>query len=465
MTVSALILLGALLSPPASAPDLAPAPDIALAPAPDPDIALAPAPDPDIALAPAPDPATGPGSALDADDPARLARARLHASLAQGPAWNPNRIALIAPFSGPYKQVGDRLLEAVWLAAATRGADVLVLDSEGDPEIAAAQLKRVALDEATAGVIGPVGQRSARRAAKVAGHLGVTTITLSSAAQAPAVHPFAIRHRLSYAAEAARLGRHAVEAMALTRLAILYPDTTSGRARMAAFWQAVEDAGGEIRGAEAYSVRDEKFDEPIQKLIGRHRDQKGRVNGRWRRLNRKGKGRAMKVRPRVDFDGLFIADGGRRARVILPFLSHWDIPLVSGMFPAASPLRRAPVWVFATRELAPLADRLGRPGLAVRFLTTYTPDSEPAADFTAAFQAAYNDVPTEIAAHGYDATVQLLSRAQTVDGHRALARAMRDPWDGIFGRCAVDAQGDAQCEVRIMGAEPGVGMVELGRLD
>ena len=410
-------------------------------------------------------PATAVDPAAPPDDASAVARTRLRAALAEEPAWNPKRIALIAPFSGPYKQVGDRLLEAVWLAAATRGADVLVLDSEGDPEIAAEQLKRVALDEATAGVIGPVGQQSARRAAQVAGHLGLTTITLSSAAQSPAVHPFAVRHRLSYAAEAARLGRHAVEAMELKRLAILYPDTASGRTRMAAFWQAVEDAGGEIRGAEAYSVRDEKFDEPIQKLIGRHRDQKGRVSGRWRRLNRKGKGRAMTVRPRVDFDGLFIADGGRRARLILPFLSHWDIPLVSGIFPAASPLPRAPVWVFTTRELAPLASRLGRPGLAVRFLTTYTPDSEPAGDFTAAFQAAYNDVPTEIAAHGYDATVQLLSRAQTVDGHRALARAMRDPWEGIFGRCAVDDAGDAQCEVRIMGAEPGVGMIELGRLD
>lgn len=407
----------------------------------------------------------GPDAPDDPDDPAGLARSRMRAALATAPAWDPHRVAVIAPFSGPYKQVGDRLLEAVWLAAVQRGADVLVLDSEGDPQVAAEQLKRVALDEAVAGVIGPVGQRSSRRAAQVAGHLGVTTITLSSADRAPAVHRYALRHRLSYTAEAARLGHHAVTAMALERLAILYPDTASGRARMAAFWRAVEAAGGEIRGAEAYSVRDDRFDEPIQKLIGRHRDQKGRVSGRWRRLNRKGKGRAMKVRPRVDFDGLFIADGGRRARLILPFLAHWDIPLVSGMFPTASPLRRAPIWVLTTRELAPVAHRLGRPGMAVRFLTTYTPDSEPAADFTAAFEAAYGDAPSEIAAHGYDAAVQLLARARTVDGHAALARAMRDPWDGIFGRCAVDAQGDAQCEVRVMGAEPGAGIVELGRLD
>ena len=401
----------------------------------------------------------------DGDDALTLARAQLGAAMDAGPAYDPNRVALIAPFSGPFAQVGHRLLEGVWLAASPRGADVLVLDSQGDPQIAAELMQRVAFDEATAGIIGPVGHRSAQRAAQVAGHLGVTTITLSSAEATPAVHAFAIRHRLSYASEAARLGQHAVEAMALKRLAILYPDTESGRTRMAAFWRAVEGAGGEIRGAEPYSVHDEKFDEPIQRLIGRHRDQKGRVSRRWRRHNRKGLGRAMRVRPQVDFDGLFIADGGPRARLILPFLAHWDIPLVSGIFPATSPLRRAPIWVFTTRELAPLAGRLGRPGLAVRFLTTYSPDSEPAADFTAAFEAAYHDVPSEIAAHGYDATVQLLDRASRAADHAGVARGMREPWDGIFGRCSVDAQGDAQCEVRIMGAEPGEGIVERGRLD
>lgn len=386
------------------------------------------------------------------------------AAIQAGPAFDPQRIAIIAPFSGPYAQVGRAVEEAVRLVADPVGADVLILDSEGDPEGAAEQLRRVALDEAVAGVIGPIGQRSARRAAQDAGHLGVVTITLSSATRAPAESPFVFRHRLSFAAEAAALGRHAVSALDLKRLAILYPQSDVGRARMRAFWQAVEAAGGEIRGAEGYPPDAPRFDEPIQRLIGRHSSQRGRVSGQWRRLNRKRRTRAMRVRPQVDFDGVFIADTGRRARVALPFLAHWDIPLVSGPFPPASPLKRAPVWVFATRELAPYAARLGRPGLAVRFLTTYTPDSEAAADFTAAFEARYRDRPTALAAHAYDAATQLLSRAATVDSHRALADAMRSPWSGILGDCVVLPDGTIRPTIRLMGTEPGTGLVELGEL-
>lgn len=407
-----------------------------------------------------------PVAAVAADDAAQaVARARLTAAVCAGPTFDPQRIAVIAPLSGTYAQVGARLVEAVELAAAPFGAEVLPLDSAGQPERAAEMLRRVAFDEAVAGVIGPVGQRSAARAAAQAGHLRVVTITLSSASASPGASPFAFRHRMPHATEAHHLGRHAVEAMGLKRLAVLYPDTALGRARLAGFWAGVEAAGGAVRGAEPYSIRDERFDEPITRLIGRHRDQKGRVSGRWRRLNRKRQTRAMRVRPQVDFDGIFIADGGRRARLILPFLAHWDIPLASGMFPPASPLKRAPVWVFATRDLAPWADRLGRPGLAVRFLASYTPASAAAADFTAAWRARHGDVPGEIAAHGFDAATVLLRRARTVDSSAALAAAMRAPWDGIFGRTVVDAAGDVQPTLQVMGAEPGVGLVELGDLE
>lgn len=408
-----------------------------------------------------------PGQAppLETDDAQALARARMHAALGAGPAYDARRVAIIAPLSGAYAQVGARVVEAVELAAVAFDAEVLALDSEGDPERAAELLRRVALDEAVAGVIGPVGQLSARRAAAQAGHLGVVTITLSSARRPPAISPFAFRHRLSHVEEAERLGRHAVEAMELKRLAILYPDTAVGQARMAGFWRGVEAAGGEIRGAEAYSIHADRFDAPITRLIGRHPDQKGRVSGAWRRFNRKRGDRAMRIRPQVDFDGVFIAEGGTRARLILPFLAHWDIPLQSGMFPPTSPLKRAPVWVFSTRDLAPWAERLGRPGLAVRFLSTWTPANEDGADFVAAWQARHKDTPGEIAAHAYDAATILLSRARTVDSGAALAAAMRAPWEGILGRCTVDAQGEVRSTVRVMGAEPGVGLVELGALD
>lgn len=410
-------------------------------------------------------PAGDDAAAPAGDDPSALARARLHAASQAGPAFHPRRLAVIAPLSGPFEQVGARLVEAVELAAEPYGADVLALDSQGDPERAAELHRRVALDEAVAAVIGPVGQRSAPRAAAQAAWLRLVTITLSSATRAPAVHPFAFRHRLPHETEAELLGRHAVEGMELKRLAILFPDTAVGRARMRGFWRGVEAAGGAVRGAEPYSIHAKRFDDPITRLIGRHRDQRRQTTGRWRRLNRKRGGRAMRIPPAVDFDGLFIAEGGARARLILPFLAHWDIPLHSGMFPPASPLARPPVWVFTTRDLAPLADRLGRPGLAVRFLSSYTPVHEAAGDFTAAWQARYGDLPGEIAAHGFDAATRVLSLAGAVADSAGLADALRAPWDGIFGRCTVDAEGNIIPGVRVMGAEPGVGLVELGGVE
>jgi hypothetical protein len=59
----------------------------------------------------------------------------------------------------------------------------------------------------------------------------------------------------------------------------------------------------------------------------------------------------------------------------------------------------------------------------------------------------------------------MLARAAEVDSPDALAAALRQPWEGLFGRCTVAGDGTVRPVVRIMGAEPGVGLVELGRLD
>lgn len=402
--------------------------------------------------------------------PAEAARASLD-RLAGRDQVVAGRIGVLLPLSGPYAAIGETALHAVRLAVGgVAGIELVVGDTVGDAGQAAQIVEDMVHRQHVAAIIGPVGSIESHTAARAAERLGVPIIVLSSRADLTRLGTFVFRHRLTRGAQAEAIGRYAVEALGLKTFAILYPRTDYGIEMMQVFWQTVTRLGGEIRGAEGYSVNVADQNEPIQKLIGRHHLEARKTDPHWEALNRKSKDRAQHVAPVVDFEALFLPDSGERVRLLLPFLAYWDIEVKTD--PQQSPLELAGKYGGDTPQLVQILGtsgfndpRLTRepPAQAQNALFVDAPWTEtPAsAQFNDAWIAEHGRPPPVLAAHAYDAA-KLLARVMPGLADRdAVRRGLSDvgTYEGVFGPTRVGSDGEITFDLQVLTLDPLHGVI------
>lgn len=403
-------------------------------------------------------------------EPARAARTSLD-RLAARQRVTPGRIGVLLPLSGPYAPIGKAALTAARMAVdGMQDIELVIGDTAGDADRAPQVLESLVLDNGVAAVLGPVGAIESHAAARAAERLEVPLMALSSRADLTRLGTFVFRHRLTRQAQARTIARHAVEELGLRTFAILYPDTDYGREMMQAFWQTVTRLGGEVRGAQGYSVNVNDVNEPIKKLVGRHHLEARTADPHWQALNRKSKDRALHVPPVVDFEALFIPDGGRRVRLILPFLAYWDIEVKND--PQLSPLQFAAKYDGDTPQLVQILGgsgftdpRLMRqpPPQALNsvFVDAFWPESDDARPFVDLWMGEFQRPPPALAAHAYDATRLLADAVRGRDDRAAVRRALLQsrPQRGIFGRTRVAGDGEVEFDLRVLTLDPAMGIV------
>lgn len=383
----------------------------------------------------------------------------------------PGRIGVLLPLSGPYAAIGETALHAVRLAlGGVAGVELVVGDTAGDADRAPQIVEDMVQRQHVAAIIGPVGSIESHTAARAAERLEVPIVVLSSRADLTRLGTFVFRHRLTRSAQAEAIGRYAVEALGLKTFAILYPRTDYGIEMMQAFWQTVTRLGGEIRGAEGYSVNVADQNEPIKKLIGRHHLEARQVDPHWEALNRKSKDRAQHVPPVVDFEALFIPDGGQRVRLMLPFLAYWDIEVKND--PALSPLEFASKYGGDTPQLVQILGASGfndprltrdppTQALNALFVDAFWTESAAAAPFVEAWVAEHGRPPPVLAAHAYDAA-KLLARVVPGAADRdAVRRGLVGvgAYDGVFGPTRVGGDGEIELSLQVLTIDPLHGVV------
>jgi len=405
-------------------------------------------------------------STLEPTHPARAALAALLERLSTRGRTVPGRIGALLPLSGPYAGIGKSALTAIRLALDDSGRgparfELVIEDTAGDAEQAAAAVERLARQHGVTGIVGPVGARESQSAALAAERFEVPIITLTGAPGVTGLGPFSFRHRLTRAAYARSLARYALEQMGLRTFAILYPHADYGYEMRDAFWRAVERGGGEIRGAEGYSLRATQFNAPIKRLVGRD-DLKARTpDERWAEINRKARDPAMRIPPIVDFEAVFIADTADRARALLPFLPYWDVELRT--HPEQDAAELAPkyggevpplVQVLGTSAFnsADFAARVGESGRNSVFLDEFLPDAPEAVDFVARYQAVAKGVPDALAAHAFDAARMLAASAAGLSDRAEIRRrllGLRD-FPGVVGRSHFNGDGEIELRLNVL---------------
>jgi ABC-type branched-subunit amino acid transport system substrate-binding protein len=313
------------------------------------------------------------------------------------PARGTMRVAVLAPFAGPSRAVGERVRRGVMLAGRRSGADAPPLeltlrDTGGRPEQAVRALEEVARDERVVAVVGPVLAAESLAVASRARDLGLPMVALSPADRLTALGANVFRCFLTPERQARALAAYAMERLRLRRFAILHPRTPYGESMRAAFAEEAMRRGGSVVATVTYPRGQKRFAAEARALRG------------------------------VRMDALFFPDGYRTVALAVGYLATGGIPIGEGA-------GRSEVRLLGTNEWhSPELLRLAGRWVQHAVLTVgYSPlrAAPEGREFARAHGAAYGEAPGYVEAFAHDALRLVQAAVSRSDlGSGGLGRAL-----------------------------------------
>ena len=242
------------------------------------------------------------------------------------------RVGLLLPLSGPQARLGQALLNAAHLALFDVGSDgfaLVVGDTRGTPEGAVAATQEV-LAKGAQMILGPLFATSVEAMAATARTANVNVVAFSNDRSVAGDGVFVVG--LGPRPQIKRLVGYVVS-QALTRLAVLAPDTPYGVAVVEAARDAAAEAGAElsrvvlfkadaadlspeVRLLADYDARREELLKQRQILAARDDDA---AKAALKRLD------GLETLGPPDFQAVILPNGGRRLQAIAPLLAYFDV--------------------------------------------------------------------------------------------------------------------------------------------
>ena len=390
-------------------------------------------------------------------------------------------IGVLLPQSGPFAAVAEQTLRGVLLAAGVFGDEkeggsqgggvrVLVRDTAGRADRAAAAVRELAARGDVTAVLGPLLTEEVHAAADAARETGMPLLVLtrheSVAQQGGPVFRVGLTRRM----EAEVLAEHAVRGLGLERFAILHPQDDYGREFEELLWQALEARGARVVAVAGYDPGATDFVAPIRRLVGydlltdselgllaqrgaqpapaagkpgpgrgappARSEPTGSLVPAAAAATRDSRAEGGPLPPIVDFQALFIPDAPDKIALITPQLAVAEVTGVTLFGPSA--------WH------NPNLVRAVGPRLEGAFFTSaFDPDNPTpfVHEFVGRYRAAYGDTPSAFAAQGFDAAnlvaIQLVRGAATqADLRKGLLATTLYP--GVSGATSFDPDGNAR---------------------
>jgi branched-chain amino acid transport system substrate-binding protein len=312
-------------------------------------------------------------------------------------------IGCILPLTGRSRVVGEAALRGVMLGAKDlhtadgRAFSIVVRDTEGSPDRAAAAVEELVTSTGVAALIGPLDRPEAERVAARAAELGTPLVLLSSQDDLAARGAFRV-----FPSPRAEIGA-LVEAAAgtgATRHAILYPDNGYGTALRDLYAAALGKLGLTPLAEIAYPEGATDFTPFAKQLAGR------------------------------GAEVVFVADAAARIALAAPALAAAGVVRAAGKT-ASDPIKPGAILAAPAAGFSPdLVRRAGRylQGALVvfHFVETATPS---AARFAEEYRDEYAAELSHYAAYGHDAALLLESAIAA----GAKSRAEIGAWLGALG--------------------------------
>jgi branched-chain amino acid transport system substrate-binding protein len=313
-------------------------------------------------------------------------------------------IGAILPLTGPAREIGQRALRGLMLAAGTPTAgpsapdapQLVFRDDASDPERAARAVDELVSVHRAVAIVGPLDPLCAERAAARAAELGVPLISLA-ASELAGSSTYTFRLQPTLDEELAALVEAAASRGA-RRIALLRPSSRWGERVAGIVRREIQARGGAVVADEGYAPNATTFTAEV-----------GRVAA-------------------TEIDAIVLADAGPRIALVAPALATVGLwapgSLPQGAPPPSTRRGRAPPRARAVQILVPsvgldarLPQTTGRYLQGALFAAPYrapaaTPTVAPpapgvvptdAASFAAAYRARFQAEPDAFAAYGFDA--------------------------------------------------------------
>jgi ABC-type branched-subunit amino acid transport system substrate-binding protein/TolA-binding protein len=247
----------------------------------------------------------------------------------------PKVVGAILPMTGRYKPIGEAVMRGISLALKGSDIEIVVKDSQGEPNLAAKAVEELAFDEGAIAILGPIWEDT-RRGALVAEELGIPILTFSRTDGITEIGPHVFRNMLTNSAQAKALADYAMKTLGYKSFALMYPNIPYGVDLANKFWDEVTSRGGAIRGAESYAFDQTTFTTEVKKLVGRYyledrldyleksREVYASKLDSFRKRKALEKARSQ-LKPVIDFDAIFIPDAWERVGLVAPALAVEDI--------------------------------------------------------------------------------------------------------------------------------------------
>ncbi len=358
-------------------------------------------------------------------------------------------LGALIPQSGPAAFYGDRVLKGVQLAVHSYNlsdpdnrVEVLVRDTEGSPDKAAAGLAELAQKDIAA-AIGPLLTKEVEALVPVAEKVMIPVIT--PAASGPGIgvlSPWIFRNALTNSTQAAAAARYALTpALKLRKFVIFYPDDPYGRDLSRLFAKELEKKA-ELLANVPYPPETNDFGPYIKKII--------EIDLRAKKISipeddAERKKLFQEYIP--GFDALYMPGYADRVGLLIPQLAFYNISKIA--------MIGSNNW-----HSEDLIDRAGRHADGAVFVDGFFPEGieTPVKTMVGAYRSAYQEEPDILAAQAYDSAMMALSFIkQRKDSPAEIKEgllALRD-FQGVTGSITFPGNGEAQKKLFIIKVEDG----------
>ena len=319
-------------------------------------------------------------------------------------------IGCLLPLSGYYKAFGGRALKGIELALGqfcSQGdrpsIKIIIKDTGSDPDIAVNAVKEL-FEEHVAAIIGPIF--TAESAALEAQSRGIPIVTITQKDNIADTGDYVFRNFFTPKMQVETIVSYAIEELELKNFAILYPNENYGKVFMNLFWDEIMAYDGKVVGVESYELDSTDFADPIKKLVGLYYELPEDLKNTDELIEGEDKSDDFEEgkneneddepKPVIDFDAIFIPDSPKRAGLIIPQLSFYD---VDNVYLFGTNLWRSDTLIKMARQYVQNA--------IMPDIFFAESSSEKVRDFVRTFEKTFREKPDFIEAVAYDTAMML----------------------------------------------------------
>jgi ABC-type branched-subunit amino acid transport system substrate-binding protein len=174
-------------------------------------------------------------------------------------------VGCLLPLTGQLSNIGFRVQRGMELAAKGASVKLVFRDTGSDTENAAAITRELAQDESVVAILGPLSSAAAQSAADAAQAAAVPLIALAQKDGLTQTGNWIFQAFLTPRQQVRAVVRQGLS-LGIKRFAVLYPDSSYGRAFSQNFQEEVAAVGGELADQVVYSSGSQEFGPTLSAL-------------------------------------------------------------------------------------------------------------------------------------------------------------------------------------------------------